>query len=127
MLTLGRRRERSEWGTEHCHARFSNEYPCDLQTIVSLRIACSAHPVLHYPSTTGVCKRNTPLEKKTPGKIGFQSAKSEAGEQFLLLGRMAKAHLKGAFFHRHRYAHVCVCVRGAQISVSNALYPLRAR
>ena len=48
-------------------------------------------------------KKNTPPENGTLGKISFQSAKPEAGEQFLPLDRRAKAHLKGVFFHRHRY------------------------
>ena len=36
-----------------------------------------------------------PPEKKTLGKISFQSTKSGAGEQFLLQDCMAKAPIKG--------------------------------
>ena len=39
--------------------------------------------------------KNTPPEKNTGGKTGFQSTKSGAGEQFLLLDFMAKARIKG--------------------------------
>ena len=35
--------------------------------------------------------------------VSFQGAKSGAGLQSLLLGRMAKSHVKGVCFHRHRY------------------------
>ena len=46
---------------------------------------------------TGVCEKNTPPDKKTGWNISFESTKSGAGLQFLLLGRMAKAHGKGVF------------------------------
>ena len=52
---------------------------------------------------TGVCEKNTPPDKKTGWKISFESTESGAGLQFLLLARMAKAHVKGLIFHRHRY------------------------
>ena len=54
------------------------------------------------PRVTGVCENKTPLDNKTGWNISFESTKSGAGLQFLLLGRMAKAHGKGVFFHRHR-------------------------
>ena len=44
-----------------------------------------------------VSEQNTPPDKKTGWKPSFESTKSGAGLQFLLLGRMAKAHLKGMF------------------------------
>ena len=51
-----------------------------------------------------VCeKNNTPPDKKTGKQIRFECAKSGAGEQFMLLGRMAKAHVKGMFVHRQQY------------------------
>ena len=37
-------------------------------------------------------------DKKTLGKISLKNAESWAGLQFLLPGRMAKAHVKGVFF-----------------------------
>ena len=40
---------------------------------------------------TGVCENNTPPERRTDGKISFQSTKSGAGEQLLLQDCMAKA------------------------------------
>ena len=43
-------------------------------------------------------EKNTPPEKTTGWRISFESARSGAGLQFLLLGRMAKAHVKGVFF-----------------------------
>ena len=52
---------------------------------------------------TGVREKNPPPKKKTLGQIGFQSTKSGAGEQFLLLGPRAKALTKEAFLHRHRH------------------------
>ena len=42
-------------------------------------------------------KENTPPDKKTGLKISSESAKSGAGLQFLLLGRMAKDHGKAMF------------------------------
>ena len=47
---------------------------------------------------TGVCEKNTPPEKKTLRKIGSQSGKSGAGEQFLPLDCKAEVHLKGVLF-----------------------------
>ena len=38
---------------------------------------------------------NTPSDEKTGWKITFESTKSVAGLQFLLLGRMAKARRNG--------------------------------
>ena len=55
-----------------------------------------------YHTHTGVCEQNTPPDSNTIVKIGFQSAKSGAGEQCLLLDCMARAHIKGVFLHRHR-------------------------
>ena len=45
-----------------------------------------------------VSVKNTPPD----GESAFESTESGAGLQFLLLGRMAKAHVKGVLFHRHR-------------------------
>ena len=68
-------------------------------------------PPKRYPKTkhslarshTGVCEKNTPPEKTTLGQISMKHTESGAGEQLLLLGRMAKApHVKGLLFHRHR-------------------------
>ena len=39
-----------------------------------------------HASDTGVCEKNTPLDKKMGGEISFQKTKSGAGLQFLLLG-----------------------------------------
>ena len=47
--------------------------------------------------STGVCK-NTPPDKKTGWKVSFENTESRTGLRFLLLGRMAKAHMKGMFF-----------------------------
>ena len=44
---------------------------------------------------TGVCGKNTPEEKKTFGRTGFQSTKSERGEQCLSQDCGAKAPIKG--------------------------------
>ena len=45
---------------------------------------------------TGVLtNKNTPPDKTTGWNICFESTKSEAGLQFLLLGCMAKANVKG--------------------------------
>ena len=41
---------------------------------------------------TGVCEQNTPPDKKTGWKIGFESTKSVAGLQFVLLGRSVCLH-----------------------------------
>ena len=51
----------------------------------------SCHELL--PASVG---KNTPLEKRTPGKIGFQRTKSGGGDQSLLLDCMATAR-EGAF------------------------------
>ena len=45
-------------------------------------------------SDAGVCGKNTPPDKKTGWKISFENTESGAGLQFLLLGRMAKAHVQ---------------------------------
>ena len=50
---------------------------------------------------TGGCETNIP-----PKKTGFQSTKSLTGMQFLLVGYMAKALIKGVPFHRLRYGMV---------------------
>ena len=42
-------------------------------------------------------KRNTPPEKRTPGKISLKNTKSGAGEEFLLLDCTVKARSKGVF------------------------------
>ena len=55
------------------------------------------------PLHTRVCEENTPREKKTCGKIGLQSTKLGAGEQFRLQDCRAKARTTGMCFHRHRY------------------------
>ena len=48
--------------------------------------------------------KNAPSEENNLGNKGLQSAKSEAGEQLLLLDCRAEAGIKGYFFfHRHRY------------------------
>ena len=44
--------------------------------------------------------KNTPPEKRTLGKTSL--SKSGAGEQLPLKDCMAKARVKGLFFHRHR-------------------------
>ena len=49
-----------------------------------------------------VSEKNTSADKKTGWKFSFENLQSGAGLQFLLLGRMAKAHVKGLFGHRHR-------------------------
>ena len=47
---------------------------------------------------TGVCKKTLLRKIMHIGQlISFQSTKSGAGEQFLLLGVMAKASVKGVF------------------------------
>ena len=53
-----------------------------------------------YLPMTGVCEKNIPPENHTHTGIlfSYQSAKSGAVWQFLLLGRMAKAHVKGILF-----------------------------
>ena len=51
-------------------------------------------------------KKNTPPEKRTLGNFSLKNTKSGAGEGFLLLGCMAKACVKGVFFHRHRSSGV---------------------
>ena len=50
----------------------------------------------------GVCEQKH-SSKNTRWDISFQSTKSGAGLQFLLLGRMAKSQVKGMFVQRHRY------------------------
>ena len=65
----------------------------------SLSWACSS-PVAGVPVAV---EKNTHPEKKTVGKISFQSTKSEAGLQCLPPDCMAKAGVKGAFLHRQRY------------------------
>ena len=70
-------------------------------------VQLGAHP-RHLPAQ-GVCEKNTPLEKKTGWKISSENTKSVAGLQFLLLGRMAKAQVKGVFFHRHRHHDAVLC------------------
>ena len=53
---------------------------------------------------TGVCEKSTPPEKNNRHWIvSFQSTKSGAGEQFLLLDCRARACAKGALLRRHRY------------------------
>ena len=47
------------------------------------------------PDNTGVYEKVTPPDKKTGWKISFENTESGAGLQFLLLGRMAKARVKG--------------------------------
>ena len=47
--------------------------------------------------------KNTPSEKKAAWKMSLQSTKWWAGELFLPLDCMTKAHVKELFFHRHRY------------------------
>ena len=65
---------------------------------------------------TGVCKKTTPLEKKTLGNIGFRSPRSE---QSLPLDCMAKACAKELFFfHRHRYVYPypdATCISGYHV------------
>ena len=46
---------------------------------------------------TGVCGQNIPPDERTGWKISFENTESGTGLQFLLLGRMAKAHVKGMF------------------------------
>ena len=43
-------------------------------------------------------EKQVSLDKTTGWKISFESTKSAAGLQFLMLGRMAKAHEKECFF-----------------------------
>ena len=45
-----------------------------------------------------MCEENTPPDKNTGWNISFENTKSVAGLQFLLLGHMAKAQVKGVFF-----------------------------
>ena len=54
------------------------------------------------PKTKTPQPSHTPPDKKT-GWNSFESAESGAGSQIPLPGRMAKARVKGVFFHRHRY------------------------
>ena len=49
-------------------------------------------PLVRGP--TGVCKKRTPPEKKTHGRISFESTKSGGEEQLMLLGCLAKACVK---------------------------------
>ena len=44
---------------------------------------------------TGVCEIQTPPEKRTRENVGFESAKSVAGEQLSLLDCRARACAKG--------------------------------
>ena len=53
--------------------------------------------MLEQVCDTGVCEKNTPPEKKTCEKIGFQSTKAGAGQQFLLLDCRARARIEGVF------------------------------
>ena len=46
---------------------------------------------------TGVCEKEIPPDKNAGWKISFENTKSGAGLQFRLLGRMAKAPVKGVF------------------------------
>ena len=54
----------------------------------ALRGACDT-------TVTGVCEKHIPPEKKTGWKFSFENTESGAGLQLLLLGRMAKARVKG--------------------------------
>ena len=47
------------------------------------------------------CEKNTPPDKMTGWEFSFENLKRGAGLQVLLLGRMAKAQVKGYIFHRH--------------------------
>ena len=58
---------------------FTSQTPVGIQTPVSVN-------------------KNTPPDKKAGRKISFEQNESRAGLQFLLLGRMAKAHVKGTIF-----------------------------
>ena len=49
---------------------------------------------MYNRGATGVCENNNPPKMNTR-KIGFRSAKPGAGLQSLLVGRMAKAQVKG--------------------------------
>ena len=61
-----------------------------------------------------VCEKNTPPENHIRGKISFQSTKSGAGEQFLLLDCKARAFAKGMciyiYIYRERERARCIYV-----------------
>ena len=58
---------------------------------------------------TGVCEKNTPPDKISPRSASFQSPKSCAGEQFLLLDCRAKASTKGVLYI-YIYIYLLICL-----------------
>ena len=69
-------------------------------------------------------EKNTPPEKKALGKIGFQSTKSGAGEQFLPLDCMATGRVKGMCFSQTPVPNLIgvICrIRGGSYPVGYAI------
>ena len=75
-----------------------------LSTSTPLPTVCS-YRILNIPrgvALLAVSVKKHPPEKQTCGKTTFQSIKSGAGAQFLMLSCMAKVRPKKMLFHRHR-------------------------
>ena len=69
----------------HTHVVYmSARYSCSMATNFA-SVTNSEIPVAGIQTSTGVCEKNTPPEKNTLGKTGFQSIKSGGGEQLTLL------------------------------------------
>ena len=63
------------------------------------RVLAGSLRAARFPGlAAGVCKKNTPPEKKTLGKTGLKNTTSGAGEELFLLCCRAEARVKGVFF-----------------------------
>ena len=69
-----------------------------LEAVNNLGLPYCAREELSCGRNTGVCEKSTPPEKSTHRNTSFQSTKSGAGEQFLLLHCRARACAKGFVF-----------------------------
>ena len=91
-------------------------------------VKCLAH--------TGICEKNTPPENNTHWKISFQSSKSSAGEQFVLLDCRERAGIKRSGLHSHRHVFIVgpqsrsrssELLRGGRVSIQRPLVGRRAQ